>query len=219
MTKTLNIKQKSSTNILPNIEHKNKENKLELNFKTSKDSSEFSNIESSQAILKAEEEKQDSKIEENFIQLNQQPLYLKRKETESNSKENQNEEIISKTLKISENDERHFPNLKNTCIKNIIEESKDDLHEEEKESNNIQDQKEKVVIKFDLNEILKIKVSAKIKWKYTFDNIKRTILILLQLYNLVFIPIQGAYRTRFSSVFITLEILTLIFYSIDFVLL
>ena len=99
LTKTPNIKQKSSTNILPNIERKNKENKLELNFKTSKDSSEFSNIESSQAILKAEEDKQDSKIEENFIQLNHQPLYLKRKETESNSKENQNEEIISKNFK------------------------------------------------------------------------------------------------------------------------
>ena len=55
--------------------------------------------------------------------------------------------------------------------------------------------------------------------RYYLDSIKRFILILLQIYNLAFIPIQGAYRVKFSPPLIILELITIVFYVVDFVLL
>ena len=41
----------------------------------------------------------------------------------------------------------------------------------------------------------------------------------MQVYNIIFIPLQGAYRIRFTPVLITIEIFVILFYFIDIVLL
>ena len=57
------------------------------------------------------------------------------------------------------------------------------------------------------------------KWSKWTENVYRIILILLLVYNIVFIPLQGAYRTKFSKEFIILEIITILFYLTDLLLL
>ena len=55
-------------------------------------------------------------------------------------------------------------------------------------------------------------------WKW-FKIIYRSLLILIQIYNIVFIPLQGGFRIKFSPGLIVMEIFTILLYIIDIFLL
>jgi hypothetical protein len=67
--------------------------------------------------------------------------------------------------------------------------------------------------------------SANSKWRFlrklrstvTSRFLFRTIILLLVLYNLIFIPLQAAYKIEYNPGYIIMEVLTLIFYAIDIV--
>ena len=49
--------------------------------------------------------------------------------------------------------------------------------------------------------------------------IKNIVLLWLLIYNIAFIPLQGAFRIKFTSSLIILEILSLIFYFVEIIIL
>jgi hypothetical protein len=57
-------------------------------------------------------------------------------------------------------------------------------------------------------------LSSKLTIAYVF----KIIIFFLVMYNLVFIPIQTAYRIEYGPGYMTMEVLTLLFYAIDIVL-
>ena len=63
------------------------------------------------------------------------------------------------------------------------------------------------------------KVNLKVEIKKWLHIAKRVTLILLQVYYIIFIPLQGGYRIQFTPLLITIEIFTILLYTFDVLIL
>ena len=141
---------------------------------------------------------------------NQRYQNLKNDSNSNNSRESNNS---SHKHKFIEN-----PNVPHSIVESSSE-NINQLHISKSNSQNKSSSKSKESIEPNLHNLKPVSTGDENKCCKLLENIKRIILILLQVYNIVFIPIQGAYRTKYSIGFIILEVITILFYMTDLLLL